>query len=104
MLRPTCCSLLLPVLAGVQVVVEAGRTVRSQYNVSMKTPLSEVVVVSADERLLAYCRSMESYIKEVRPTSAHARSISCRRWWVSVVVAVDGAWGGGGRVQLSRPR
>jgi hypothetical protein len=39
--------------------------VRQQHNVSIKTPLSEVLVVCTDEKILGYCRSLESYIKEV---------------------------------------
>ena len=38
---------------------------RQLHNVSIKTPLSEVLVVCTDEKILGYCRSLESYIKEV---------------------------------------
>ena len=48
-----------------QAVIEAGRNVRQQYNISAKTPVSEVLVVSADEGLLTHARALESYIKEV---------------------------------------
>lgn len=49
-----------------QAVVEAGRAVRLTRDISMKTPVSEVVVVSTHPKVLEYSRQLESYIKEVR--------------------------------------
>jgi len=45
-------------------VIEAGRVVRTQRNLTARLPVTEAIVVSADPVLLGYARSLESYIKE----------------------------------------
>lgn len=47
-----------------QAVIELGRTIRERKNVSLKTPLKELVVIHHDKQYHEDIRSLESYIVE----------------------------------------
>lgn len=47
-----------------QQVVEAGRTVREAANIPLKTPLSEIVVISVDPTFRADVDSLRAYVEE----------------------------------------
>lgn len=47
-----------------QHAIETGRLIRDRINISMKYPLAKVVIVDADEEVLAGYKKLEKYIKE----------------------------------------
>ena len=47
-----------------QSVIELGRTIRERRNISLKTPLKEVIVLHKDQSYLDDVRSLEFYVKE----------------------------------------
>lgn len=47
-----------------QRAIETGRLIRDRINIPMKYPLSKVVIVDADEKILAGYKVLEKYIKE----------------------------------------
>jgi isoleucyl-tRNA synthetase len=47
-----------------QSVIELGRTIRERKNLSLKTPLKELVVIHSDPQFHADVRALESYISE----------------------------------------
>lgn len=49
-------------VATMQVVINEGRKVREQHKKSMKQPLKEMTVVSADPQHLKDIKSLESYV------------------------------------------
>ena len=44
--------------------IEAGRLIRDRIKIQSKYPLSSVVIVDADEQVLAGYKKLEKYIKE----------------------------------------
>ena len=47
-----------------QAVIELGRTIRERNNISLKTPLKELVVIHSDPQYHADVKALESYISE----------------------------------------
>lgn len=47
-----------------QAVIELGRTIRERKNISLKTPLKELVVIHSDPQYHADVKALESYISE----------------------------------------
>ncbi|KAI9470643.1 MAG: isoleucyl-tRNA synthetase [Benjaminiella poitrasii] len=47
-----------------QAVIELGRTIRERKNISLKTPLKELVVIHHDPQYLADVKALENYITE----------------------------------------
>jgi isoleucyl-tRNA synthetase len=48
-----------------QTVIELGRAIREQKNLSLKTPLKKLVIINPDPQYHADILSLEAYIKEV---------------------------------------
>jgi isoleucyl-tRNA synthetase len=51
-------------MARMQSVIESGRFIRDKENISLKTPLRELIVINPDEEYQKDVLSLESYIKE----------------------------------------
>lgn len=51
-------------VARMQSVIELGRTVRERKNISLKTPLKELVIIHSDPQYQADVKALESYITE----------------------------------------
>jgi isoleucyl-tRNA synthetase len=51
-------------VSNMQVVIELGRVIREQKNISLKTPLQKVIVVTSDENIPKDVKSLEAYILE----------------------------------------
>jgi isoleucyl-tRNA synthetase len=48
-----------------QSVIELGRFIREQQNISLKTPCKELIIINPDPQYLEDIKSLESYIQEV---------------------------------------
>ena len=53
-------------VSRMQTVIELGRVIREQNNISLKTPCKNLVIISPDEQFHADIISLEDYIKEVK--------------------------------------
>lgn len=51
-------------VARMQSVIELGRTVRERKNISLKTPLKELVIIHSDPQYQADVKALETYITE----------------------------------------
>lgn len=52
-------------VSRMQAVIELGRTIREKKNISLKTPLKELIVIHSDPQYHADIKALEGYILEV---------------------------------------